>query len=812
MKDLLQDLRWAIRGLAKRPAFSLVTITTLALAISANSAIFSVVNSLLLRPVPGVRAPERLVELSRDVDGRFHDLSHPVIGLLGESEDMLDAVAGFSFVPLAVSRGGEPRIIGGLNVTANYFRVLGVEPARGRFFLDDEAYPSARPVAVLSHDLWVSRFASRDSAIGAHLIVNGHPVEIIGVAPAGFGGHAVAMRFDLWIPLGLPIPGLRSTGELGNPDAAVLESIARLAPTVAAAHAQTALSARTNAFYSRERSDTEVAGYQLRVMPYAPVPGLIRGGVKAFFALLMAIMLMVLAIACVNVAGMLLSRTTERARELAIRQSLGADRRRLARLLLTETLVLFTAAAVAGLVFSVWLTGLIRAFEPPIPLPGIRLHFDLAPDLRVFAFSLALALIFGLAFGLAPALRGARLELSRTMGAAPAHGGRQRSGLRSALTSAQLAFTLVVLVATGLLVRSLHSRQMVDPGFETENIHAIGFNLELAAVAPTTGETFFRGLTERVRNLPGVETVSFARKLPLAGRSSFGTVQVAGVDPPAGFAGFDAAHNIVTADYFRTLGITILAGRSLPEDSRDTLPVAVINRTMAERLWPDGRAVGKHFTYAGTELEVVGVAENAAYSRLSEPASLFIYLPLHQHYNEEMTLLTRMRPDAAPPYSAIRSEVTALNAAVSVLHPQPLTRALEVHFLPQRLAAWISGVVGSFGLLLAMIGIYGATAHAASTRRREMGVRLALGARPDQIIGLVLREGMAAPLAGIALGFVAATLLTRFLELLLIGVQPIDPITFGAVIFTLLVTSALANALPARRAGRLDPSRVLRAD
>ena len=806
MGNIWQDVRYGLRSLAHRPGFAVVVILTLALGIGANTAIFSVVNGLFLRPLPGIRHVDRLVEINRNVEGRFFDISYPVYSDLRQQSDILEEYAAVTFVPISLGGNSEPEVVGGLNVTGNYFDVLGVLPSTGRFFRPEESFhPRVANVAVISRSLFDRRFDGDEAAIGSTLRLNGVPVELIGVSPEGFGGHAVGLQVDVWVPIGVAIPGLRSAEELGSRESGVLESIGRLRDGVTAAEAEVALTSLADRL-NQEHLGAEPGTYRVRVMEFRPVPGIVRGGFTLFFTILMVAMGLVLTIACVNVAGMLLSRGAERSREIAIRQALGADRWRLVRQLLIESVLLALGAAAVGTLLAHWATRMLLTLKPPIPLPGIRLELDVGVDFRVLLFSLLLSTVTGILFGLAPALRSTRPDLAPALKGVGGPGGTGRSRLRRFLTAAQMAATLVLLVGAGLFVRALNSTHLLDPGFDAQQVTTVAFDLELSGYTAAAGDAFFDDLLQRARSLPGVESAALARKLPLAGSSSYGDAFVPGVEPPQGRKGFEAYHNIISADYLRTLRIPILRGRDF--DARESDAV-IINDALARRIWPGGSAVGRRIQYAGSELEVVGVAATVKYNSLAEAPVPFLYLPRNQVYSSEMTLHLRTSPGSEP-IPEIRRIARELDAGVPVLSAMGLETALQVHFLPQRLAAWVTGVVGLIGLALGAVGIYGGMAYAASQRTREIGVRLALGAVPLQVTGTMVRQGMTAPLIGIGIGLAGAAAVTRFLSILLVGVSPLDPVTFAIVLALLGTVALVANFLPARRAARLDPMRVLR--
>jgi predicted permease len=817
LDSALQDLQFAGRMLHKKPVFATVAILTLALGLGATTGIFSLVNGVLLKDVPGLTRTAGLVLVSQaGSGGGFVDMSYPVFTHLREHSDVTDDMAAFAVRPVAVGRGDEPQVHGTLAVTGNYFPLLGLQPAIGRFPTPETSFfPTVAPTVVISHELWEKRFGADPSILGETLHVNGNPVDVIGVAPVGFRGHHTGLKVDVFIPLGLRIPGLETAASLQNPGSAVIEVMGRLRDGVTPAQAQAALTTQATSYMQEQVSGTRP--FDVRVDAWTAVPPTIRGGVTAFLTVLMAIVTLVLVMACVNVAGMILSRTTERRNEIGIRLALGAGRRRIVRQLVTESLVLFAGAGMLGVAFSLWATRVLFALRPPLP-PGFTVDLDLSPDWRVMGFAVTIAMLTGLLFSLTPALNATRPRLVRALRDDPAAASPGRSRLRGFLVGTQMAVTLLLLVVAGLFIRALRTMESLHPGWRAAGVYAVSLDLELTGTSTQRGREFYDDLLARVTRLPGVEAAGLARKLPLAGRSSFGDVNAAGVDAPAGRSGFDAFLNRVSPGYFRTLDIPLLQGRDIePADLNGAPLVAVINRTMAGRLWPGEPAVGKRFYTGavgqGTGYEVVGVVENAKYNRLGEETLSFYYLPYRQFYDPGMTLHVRVADGSEDAVLAgMRAAIRALDPSLPVPVIQSLEESLGLFFLPQRMAAWVAGVMGLVGLVLGAVGVYGVTAFAIGQRTREIGVRIALGARADDVMRLITRQGMRAPLLGMAVGFAAAIAVTRFLAGLLAGVSPFDPLTFSAVAVGLAVVALSAVLIPARRAARVDAMVTLRTE
>lgn len=817
MDSMLQDVRYAVRTLLKRPAFTVVAVTTLALGIGANTTIFSLVNAVLFKGVPAIEDTDGLVEVTRMLEGRHFDISYPVFRHIRDQSATLADAAAFSPLPVSISGDDNPSVHMAMMVTGNYLPLLGLSPTVGRFFASDESFhPDVQAEVVISHRLWQAEFGGTAGVVGKTIRLNGYPVEIVGVTPPSFRGHVAALVVDVFVPLGVIAPGLHTAGSLDGPSNGIIEVIGRLRPGVGNAVAAEALSTAADQ-YQQEFNPGTASDYVLRITSWGPVPGVVRGGVTAFFAVLMVLVGLVLMMACINVTNMLLSRTTERRGELAVRLALGADRHRLVRQLVTEALVLFVVAGVVGLLLSTWVSGLLMSLKPPLP-QGFSLALDLAPDWRVMGFALGIAVAAGIVFSLAPALRSARHDLVPALKDNSAAGAPLRARLRTVLVSGQMAVTVLLLIAAGLFLRSLTSMQSLDPGWNATGVVGTSIDLELAGYDRARGKALQRDLVERVAALPGVTAVSLARKLPLASRSSLGDINVAGVPAPEGRGGYDAYFNTITADYFHTLDLQLIEGRSVNRrDTEGQQPVAVINQAMADRFWPDGDALGRRF-FAGPvgsdwAFTVIGVVENAKYRRLDEETANFYYLPFSQRYNAQAELLVRTTPGQGTNLaSAIRGIFRELDPGLPVQPIQPLASRLEVFLLPQRLAAWVAGVMGLIGLALGAVGVYGVTAFAVGQRTKEIGLRIALGASANNVLRTMTVHGLQAPLMGLAAGLVAGAALSQLLSRFLAGVRPLDPVTFGVVVPGLFIVASIAVLVPVRRAAKLNPVDTLRAE
>jgi len=816
MESLIRDIRHGVRQLRSAPGITAVAVLCIALGVGANTAIFSLVNAILLRPIAGVTDPGELVEVGRNQppSTEMDTFSYPSFRELDQAADGIVDLAGWTFSSIALSGENEPEVILGMSVTAEYFTVLGLEPARGRFFTAEETpIPGSPALAVISHGLWMRRFGGDPTILGRTLRINGEPAAVIGVAPPGFSGHLAVLSVDAWVPLGMTGAGLTSRDTLADWRSHMLLAIGRLAPGVSVPAARAALG---SAYERIAAEHAEVREESVGVEALGTIPTALRGGITLFMAVLMMVAGLVLLIACVNVAGVLLARSMTRLKETAVRQALGAGRGRLIRQHLTESLLLFVLGGAAGLLLAAWLASLLAAFDPPTP-PPFNLTFDLSLDGRVLFFTLLVTLMTGLLFGLGPALRASRPDLVTALKDEVGGGTVRRSRARGFLVAGQMALTLVLLLCAGLLLRALNEAQAVDMGFSPDGVVSMTVSLDLHGYEESSGQEFYRVIRERLDALGEVEVAALARLMPLGipARVGFGGVNVEDFDPPPHGDSWDADVNVVSPGYFETLKIPIVMGRDFDTSDVDGAGrVAIINETMARKFWAGRNPVGRQFFMGtlddGDSYEIVGVARDSKYVTLSEATPLFTYLPLGQQYMPEMNLLVRGRGDALPQLTALRAALLDLDPDLPFLEAVPLRRYVEITFLPQRLAGTVAAVIGLAGLLLAAVGIYGVASYAVGQRVHEIAVRRALGAQRADLLRMVVRQGLFAPIAGMAIGLGLSLVATRLLASLLYGLSPLDPFTYSAVLLLLVVVVLLANLLPARAATSVSPTEVLR--
>jgi predicted permease len=830
LETIWQDVRYGLRGLRRSPGFTAVVVTTLALGIGANGAIFSLANALLFRPLP-VGQPDELVSIyTSDHSGPLHGgSSYPDYVDFRDRNDLLSGLVAYMATPLdlgdeSLGPSGESERVFGEMVTGNYFSVLGVEPVLGRGFTQEEDR-TPHPVAVVSHGLWQRRFAGDPAVIGRSIRINGHRFTVVGVAPPRYPGLIRGLASDVWVPLTMhrqAMPGgmdLTSRGDRG------LLVMGRLAPGATLEQARARFRAIAAALHESHREAWSNVFEKARVVTVEPesaarVFPAVREPVVIFIALLMSVVGLVLLIACANVASLLLARAAARRRELAIRVALGAARARLVRQLVTESLLLSALGGAAGLLLAMWGTDLLHAMVPPLPFP---VALDLGLDWRVVGFTAGVSLATSLLFGLVPALAASRPDLvSALKDDAGGGSGWHRARLRKSFVAGQVALSLVLLIGSGLFLRSLRNASAIEVGFDPEDLVALSVDLSLQGYDEERGHAFHRQLIERVRALPGVTAASLAAELPLGFDGPMG---LSGTRRGITVEGYRAAEGedtevsttTVGPDYFQTMKIPLVRGRGFSErDTRGSPGVVVVNQAFARRYWPGQEALGKRIQMGGgnnagaPSLEVVGVVVDGKYATLGEEKRPFFYLPLYQDHSPRVTLVVRTEASPAAALAAARRAVRDLDRNLPIHAARTMSDHLAATLLPARMAAAVLGVFGLVALALAAMGLYGVVSFSVAQRTREIGMRMALGARRRDVLDLVIRQGMQLTLIGIAIGLAIAGAMTRMLSGLLYGVSAGDPLVFTAIALLLAAVAGLACYLPARRAARVDPMLALR--
>lgn len=821
---LVQDVRYGVRLLGRNPLFTLTASLSLAICIGANTAMFTIANRLLLRDHAGVADPDRLVDIA-PTDGR--NFTQPVLPYRGYEElrertTLLD-VYGYSFDPhpLSMRADGAAERVFGTFVTGSYFTVLGVMPAAGRLFGPaDVKADEASPVVVLSHGFWKRRFNADSAIVGQTLQINGHPVTVAGVAAEGFNGTSLVLA-DVWVPA-------RMAGVLHTSGNTGLMLGGRLRPDVLFAQAAAEIDVVGR---SLDRGlppppsppgTHELGGFGLHLSRASAVPPIVRARATAFLSLLLGLTCVVLAIACANVAGLLLARGAARRREIAVRMAMGARRGRLIRQLLTETVILFSLAAAAGVLLARTLTSLLVRLVPALPVP---IDLTMPLDARVVAFTAGLSLIAAILSGLIPARLASRADVVTTL-TADSQGPSDRFRLRNAFVVAQIAFSVLLVVAAGLLARAMLRTTVVDLGYEPNGVEVASLDLSLGRYTEATGARVVDDIVERVRALPGVSDAAAATIWPSGPRIRMCCgVSVAGVTPPHGQSYLEPAWNIVAPGYFATLQIPLLAGRDFTElDRRGAEPVTIVSQRAAREYWPGEDAVGKYVLWhkgsrlvsvdpahrkppADVRLSVVGVAGDVKSS--GRPPPPVLYVPYAQEYRSEVSILAR-----AGDGRRLAAEVGGVVASIDPNLPVVSSRGLDQFTGPVqfqlRISAGVAAAAGALGLLLAAIGIYGVTAYVSTRRTREIGIRLAMGAQRSDVIAMVMRQGMSLVLIGSAIGLALAAASSRVLVGLLFGVPPLDPLTFGLAAVLLSAVGVAACYIPARRATRISAVDALR--
>ena len=830
METLIKDLRYGIRSLLKRPGFTAIAVLTLALGIGANTAIFSVVNATLLLPMP-VADPDRLVYVFNGPAGSV--FSYPDYAALRDQNNVFDGLLAFGGITASLNSNDQTDLANGAIVTGNFFDVIGVRAQLGRVFsTDDDKTPGGHPVVVISQGLWQRRFAGDPNIVGRQLFLNGNTFTVIGVLPAGFNGLQLGPIRDLYVPMMMQHtmrpPRAGYSGEM-NPDLLQtrgnrwLFSVGRLKPGVAPEQAQASL-----ALIAQQLAETypvnKGRGVSVSAFSAGDNPSN-RQQLSSVARLLMAVVGIVLLIACANVANLLLARSSARTKEIAVRLAIGATRWRIVRQLLTEGVLLATLGGAAGLVLAWWTTRYLSAMPPPAGALPLTPQFTI--DRRVLLFTLGLSLLAGIVFGLAPALRASRPALIPALkdDAAAFFERTRMFGLRNLLVVTQVALSVVLLIAAGLFLRSLRQAQTIDPGFDAEKIVSLPLNINLLRYTSTQGREFYRRVIERVEAIPGVETASLARIAVVTGGSSVRSLLIEGRagssnqfrSEGSGAASGDAesvSSNVVGPRYFQTMGIGLMQGRDFnSQDTQDHPPVVIVNEAFVRRHFPSEDALGKRLSFGGQEgpwREIVGVVRTSKYFSLGEGPTPVAYLPLTQNHETGMNLHVRTTVDPSTIAGSIRNEVQALEKNLPLGNPETMSVRIANSLYAARMGAILLMVFGGLALLLASIGLYGVMAFAVSRRTRELGIRVALGARPGDVFRLVLRQGMTLVVAGLVVGMGAAWMVTRLLAAFLYGVSTRDTLTFIAIPVLLTLVALLACYLPARRATKVDPLTALR--
>ena len=813
MSGLLQDLRYALRQLRKSPGFSFAAVLTLGLGIAVNVTIFSAVNGLILRPLP-VPHPQQIAVLAEQQQGAplgVYFLSYPELLDLRKQAHTFSDLFAYENTLAGMSADNIADHFVGSYVSGNYFSGLGVKPALGRLFLPGEGErPGSEGEIVLGYSYWQKRFGGSSSIIGKQVLVDGKPATIIGVVQKEFRGTSFALNMDAYLPMSMS--GLNDPSMWTIRDDRQWIVMGRLKPGISIAQAQNSVSliaARLASAYPATEKGISMQVISERLSHPVPLP---NNMVEVIAGLFLSLAVIVLLLACVNVANILLVRATAREGKMAIRSAMGASPARLITQVLVESILLAMLGAIAGIALGALATRSIANFPVPSFVP---LSLDLSLDWRVLTYTISAALLTGVVVGLWPALRVVRSNVNQTLreGGRSGSSGVARHRTRSVLVGAQMAGSLTLLIIAGLFARSLQRVQNMYLGFEPDHLlnvildpHEIGYDQ-----SRTT--TFYNELKERVRALPGVQSVSLAYDVPMGDNLWSDTIKIEdhalqpGEQPPL------VMDNFVDPDYFGTMKVPLIRGRGITEfDNEGSTHVAVINQTMAQRFWPNQDAIGKRFETRGSTWQIVGIAQNGKYSLIGEDERPFFYLPLKQNFFSMRTLEIRTSVDPDALAASVQQVIKSLEPGL------PIYAVVTMHdslagtngFLIFRIGALLASCIGGLGLIMAAVGVYGVVAFAASQRTREIGIRIALGATRAQVLRLVLRQGVWVVTAGTLLGLVAAVGVSRGIASLLVGVSATDPLTFLAATLFLIAVALCACYLPARRAMKVDPILALR--
>ena len=805
LEDLAQDLRYALRGLRKHRGFTAVAVITLALGIGANTAIFTVINTILLRPLP-YEQPDRLVVLMETVSDRPVGVSYPNFVDWRNQSTVLENIAAVRVrESFNLTGAGESERLQARLVSANFLATLGVKPIRGRDFLATDDQPGASPVAIISHALWQRRFGADESIIGKQLTLSGQQFMVAGITPPNF---QYGQDADISVPIGLSAERFK----LRAKDPGII-AFARLKPgtSIASANADlNTIAARLEQQYPDTNTGRRVRVDSLRES--------VVGDIRPTLLTLLGAVGFVLLIACANVANLLLTRSAGRQREMAIRTALGAGRMRILRQLFTESAVLALAGGVVGLLLAIWVTKLIASYTPE----GIPRINELAIDARVLLFTLGASLLTGVVFGLAPALQSSDTNLTETLKEGQRNSSRGRNRAGSLLVVSEVALTLVLLVGAGLLVKSFWRLSQVNPGFNPENVLAMQISVSARPEEGARVNSFLTELQSRVSALPGVQSISVSNGLPFEG-ANFPPFTIEGQPPPAPGQDPNGILYMVSADYFKTMGIELIRGRLFTaQDTRESPPAALIDEVFARQYFPNQDPLGQRFKLSVPNAEtheIIGIVRHVEHAGLEGQTANtaefyfdFDQIPIANlpRYVRRVNVLLRTTVEPLSLVGAVRNQIAALDKDQAVFNVRTMEQAVSRSVAARRFTMILLAVFAVLALVLAAVGIYGVISYSVAQRTREVGIRMALGARTSDVIKLVVRDGLKLVMIGVGIGLAAAFALTRLMTTLLFGVTPTDAVTYATVALGLVLVALIACCIPARRATKVDPLVALR--
>jgi predicted permease len=826
MNTIIRDVRYALRAMRRSPSFTLIAVSCLGLGIGATSTIFGIVDVLFFRPPPGVGDPASIVRpyIERDTGavqttvGGSDRVSFPDYVDMRDNNRTLSGLAAFVDVALSVGQGDEAHSADGMEVTGNYFNVLGVRPARGRFFMaEEDEGPGSPPAVVISHDYWQRRYGGDRAVLGQNVQVDGQLYPIVGVTPDGFHGIDPG-KVDIWVPFAQDAKLGHSETALTTRFSVMYQTVGRLGPGITRESAASDLGAIVR--HAAESTPAMDPTPEVELGPIfsarGPVPSN-QAKLSRWLALASALLL---AIACANTANLLLARAASRSREIAIRLSIGASRSRIVRQLLTESVLLALFGAALGVVLASWGTGIIPAEGLP--------RLDFFSHGRVLWFAVIAAVACGIVFGLAPALWATRTDLSRAMKQGVREGADRRSRLRSALMVLQVALAVVLLTGAGLFVHSLRNVQSIDPGFDVDHMLRVSIDLKTAGYSDTARADFYDRAVDALRATPGLRGAALTMTTPLSGNMYITGFRVPGFDDPSTSDPALNLRRMMSGDYpisiaagsgyFGAIGTPLLQGRDFqPGDREGSQPVAIVNESFAKHYWPSTSPIGKCIEIgdAGSAecKTVVGIVADAKYLQLEENPRPVFFLPIAQWSgSHDRYILVRTAGDPAAAIPNVRATLQRLAANLPYVNVQTMADVLRPQLQPRRLGAAMFGAFGVLALALAAIGLYGVISYAVAQRTHEVGIRLALGAQPAQVLRLVVRQGALLTGIGLLIGIAGALAGARLIAHFLFGVSATDPVTFAGVCVALGAVAALASYIPARRAARVDPIIALKAE
>ncbi len=813
METLIKDIRYGIRSLIKRPSFTSIAVITLALGIGANTAIFSVVNATLLRPLP-FKNPDRIVmvwgyipKLAHTAD-KFPSSAGNYLGL-AKQEQTFQELAAFRQWSWQLTHAGEPEQLQGVRVSANFFETLGAGPVLGQTFTPDQDQEGAAPVAIISNRLWQREFAADKNVLGKSLTLNGRTVTVIGVMPRDFEfpgganmipGLQFATKNDIWMPLAMTEQERKNQGSLN------LALLGRLKPGVTMSQAEN----ETRAIETSLPLGT--IGYTVNLVPLQKQ---MVGNIQRLLLVLLATVAFVLLIACANVANLLLARASSRRKEMAIRGALGAGRFRIIRQLLTESMLLSSLGGMLGFLVAIWGTPLLVSL---IPEKVPRIH-EINVDLRVLGFALLTSIVTGIVFGLAPALQASRIDLNESLkeSARGTTGGLRQNRLRAFLIVSEVSLAVVLMIGAALLAKSFVRLLDVKPGFDPSQTLTMEVSLPTLPPSKYTSEqeqaAFFQQVLERLSHSPGVTAAGAVLSLPLTGAEESTDLFIEGRPKPSAEQRPEADYTVVTPDYFRVLQIPLLRGRQFTDrDNKDAPGVIIINDALARRYWPDEDPTGQRITigFEKSPREIVGIVASVKQSTLSSGARPAMYLPHLQLPTGGMSIVIRTSGDPMSLAILARTQIHSVDPGIPVTNIRTMDEIFSASVAQQRFSMLLVGVFGALALVLAAIGIYGVMGYTVTQRKHEIAVRMALGAKTSQVLRLILKDGLVLASLGVGIGLAGAFALTRLMSSLLFDVKPTDTQTFIAVSALLILVALLACFIPARRATKVDPLVALR--